>query len=196
MSTRKGQTIKLEDVLNEAVKKAMEIVEKSETGKDLSKSEMDEISNKVGIGAVKYFDLSHSPQSDIVFDWDKAFVLEGNSAPYIQYTIARINSVIDKSGGEVEVKESKVATLTPEEHFLMRYLSRFPGVTVDAAKNYSPNLLTNYIFDLAQKFNSFYNSQRIIGSENEKFRLMLTDAVGMVLKSGLELLGIDAPKRM
>ncbi|MCJ7805616.1 arginine--tRNA ligase [Patescibacteria group bacterium] len=195
MSTRKGQSIKLEEVLDEAIKRARQIIEKSETGRGLAEDEKGKVAKAVGIGAVKYFDLMHHPQTDIVFDWNKVFVLEGNSAPYLQYTVARTNSVLAKAQKSFEFRISNFE-FNSEELGVLRSLARFGDVIITAAKNYSPNLLTNYLFDLAQKFNAFYNSNRIIGSDSEALRLRLTSATGQVLKNGLTLLGIETPERM
>jgi len=204
MSTREGKTIKLEEVLDEAVQRAWNIIEKSETGRGLSKEEREKVADSVGIGAIKYFDLIHHPQSDILFDWDKIFILEGNSAPYLQYTVARTNSVLAKAK-TVNSQKSSVS-LNPEELAVLRALIRFPDVIHMAANNFSPNLLANYLFELAQKYNNFYAHHRILPTNSERtkgealsvnqHRIMLTKATGQVLKNGLGILGIDTPERM
>ncbi|OGM04259.1 arginine--tRNA ligase [Candidatus Woesebacteria bacterium RIFCSPHIGHO2_12_FULL_42_9] len=197
MSTRRGETVNLEDVLEEAIARAKGIIDKSETGRGLTSSEKEKVAKSVGIGAVKYFDLTHHPSSDIIFDWEKIFVLEGNSAPYLQYSVARTNSVLQKSGKSTQkIGELKTDKLNSEELSVLRTLPRFSDVIVDSAKNYSPNLLTNYLFDLAQKYNNFYNQHRIIGGENEEMRIALTAGVGVVLKNGLGILGIETPEKM
>jgi len=220
MSTRKGETIELEKVLREAIDRAKRIIEKSETSRGLSTKEKKEVAKAVGIGAVKYFDLSHHPTTDIIFDWEKMFLLEGNSAPYLQYTVARTNSVLAKARStKHEARKSFEFRISnfefnSEELGVLRSLARFPETISLAAKNYSPNLLCNYLFDLAQKYNNFYahhrilnserkkneilsdNQHRIIGAENEGFRLLLTSGVGQVLKTGLGILGIETPQRM
>lgn len=193
MSTRRGHFVKLEEVLEEAIKKAREIIERSETGRGLSEEEKDNVSRAVGVGAIKYFDLSHHPQTDIIFDWEKIFVLEGNSAPYLQYTIARTNGVLEKAA---EPSSWKVGEPNSAELAILRSLVQFPEVVIAAAENYSPNLLCNFLFNLAQKYNNFYNGNRIIGEENEGFRVKLTSVTGQVLKNGLRLLGIETPKRI
>ncbi len=194
MSTRRGETIRLEKVLGEAVNRARKIIDKSETGGELSEKEKENIAKAVGVGAIKYFDLSHHPTSDIIFDWEKLFLLEGNSAPYLQYTFARTQSVLRKAKTQ-NTKYDK-QNINDEEALLLRSFPRFSETIIDAAKNYSPNLLANYLFDLAQKYNNFYNQHRIIGSENQGLRIMLTIAVGQILKNGLTLLGIKTPERM
>jgi arginyl-tRNA synthetase len=187
-STREGKTIKLEEVLNEAILKAKKMGDgNSESAKE------------VGIGAIKYFDLMHNVQSDIIFDWEKILNLEGNSGPYLQYTYARTQSIKAKSDefmvhGKVEVSE-----INPEELRILRWIYRFPEVVEEAAKRFSPNLVCSYLYELAQRFNSFYNQHSILSADNSDlivFRLKLTNAVGQVLKNGLELLGIAALERM
>lgn len=196
MSTRRGETVKLLDVLDESIERAREIIENSETGRGLSKKEKGDVARKVGIGAIKYFDLMHQPQSDIIFNWDDIFLLEGKSAPYIQYTYARTKSVLRKAEKGIKEGLEKSDNLNEKERYVARSLSQFSGVIVDASKNYSPNLLANYLFDLAKTFNTFYNSERIINSENEKMRLYLTKSVSQVIRNGLNLLGIEAPEKM
>lgn len=184
-STRAGKTIKLEEVLDEAVKRAEKL------GNDSEK-----VAKEVGIGAIKYFDLMHSVQSNVIFEWDKIMNMEGNSGPYLQYTVARTNSVLAKSNGKDTVLHVVYSNLNEEELLVLRSLVRFSEVISGAAKTNSPNLLCNYLYDLAQKYNGFYNKHKIIGSENESFRLELTFGVGQVLKNGLKLLGIATPERM
>ena len=184
-STRKGKTIKLEEVLEEAIERA----------KKLGNSDQ-ETATKVGIGAIKYFDLMHSVQSNVVFDWEKIMNMEGNSGPYIQYTIARCNSVVLKGQTFTDELSFEGLTLTEQELSVLRKLSQFHEVIVTAAKNYSPNILCNYLYELSSKFNTFYNKHKIIGGENQEFRLLLTKSTRQVLKNGLKLLGIMSPEKM
>lgn len=193
MSTRQGKTVKLEEVLQEAVKRARDIIEKSETGRGLSDSEKEEVAKAVGIGAVKYFDLSHHPASDIIFDWEKLFMLQGNSAPYLQYTYARIQSMIAKAGKEEGVEH---AMFDEGEASVAKALIHFPDVVVASAQQYAPNLIANFLFDLAQAYNNFYASHRVIGDDRQAIRLALSKAVSHVLQNGLTLLGIKTPGRM
>lgn len=239
MSTRFGQSVRLESILNEAVQRARKIIDKSKTprlvrlrspssirsgqaGRGLSEDERGEVARAVGIGAIKYFDLMHHPSSDIIFNWEKMFVLEGNSAPYLQYTVARTQSVLAKlisQNSELKTKTKNLKTnkslkdisyrfdisdltfeLNDEEVSLLRSFIHFPEVIEDAARNYSPNLLCNYLFSLAQKFNNFYNKHRILekgdSEHTQDFRLALTSATGHILKNGLTLLGIETPGKM
>lgn len=183
-STRKGKTIKLQEVLDEAIARAEKLGNNSKTAID------------VGIGAIKYFDLMHAVKSDVVFDWEKMMNLEGNSGPYLQYTVARCNSVILKSKMSPESLQGGYKNIKDEEMLTLRSLVHYPEMIEAAAENFAPNLLCNYLYDLAQKYNHLYNSLKIIGSEAENFRLTLTSGVSQVLKNGLKILGIETPERM
>jgi arginyl-tRNA synthetase len=275
LSTRKGRTIHLEEVIKEGIKRARLLVEKSQTSQGLNPKEKEKIAKAVGIGGLKFNDLKQEPQKDIVFDWDKILSLEGYSSPYLQYTLARCWSVLRRVGwpqpfflsrtragagvgvsdgssrrargssfGGKEVlnldggtggtptslnKEgfghdsssksiimllrqeelgsvNKTPTslgkggfgyeLNPEEEVLLRTFYRFPEVIVTATNDFAPNLLCQYLFDLAQKFNLFYQKHRIIDSKQKEFRLFLTAVTAQVLKMGLEILGIEVLERM
>ncbi len=185
MSTRKGNVIWMEEVVSEALERA----------KDLG-SEDRETAKKVAIGALKYNDLKRDPKTNIIFDWKEVLNMEGNSGPYLQYTIARTNSVIAKSKSENAPLPLTGKNFDTEELAILRNLVKFPEAVESAAKLYSPNVLCTYLYDLAQKYNSFYNKDKIIGSEKEEFRLALTSGVGQTLKNGLKLLGIEAPEKM
>lgn len=183
MSTRKGTNIHLEDILEEAVKRAKELG-----------SESKETAEAVGIGAIKYFDLRHSPETFIDFDWQAVMSMQGNSGPYLQYTFARTQSVLHKADKK---PNPEIKSPNPEELAVMRSLIKFPEVIADAAEKYSPNLLCTYLYDLAQKFNTFYNMHRILNSNAHKpFRLALTEATGIIIQKGLSILGIQAPEKM
>jgi arginyl-tRNA synthetase len=192
MSTRHGRTIKLEEVLDEAVERAKKLGSKDE-----------KLAEEVGIGAIKWNDLKRDPTGDIVFDWDEVLNMEGNSGPYLQYTYARTQSVLRKSkktASNLKFINNQLSAishnLNAKEALILRSFAQFQGVVVNVSKIYSPNLLCNYLYDLAQKYNAFYNAERIIGSENEKFLLALTFATGQILKNGLNLLGIKTPSKM
>uniref|UniRef100_A0A831Z0X9 Arginine--tRNA ligase n=1 Tax=candidate division WWE3 bacterium TaxID=2053526 RepID=A0A831Z0X9_UNCKA len=187
MSTRRGQTIQLEEILQEAITRAEKL-----TGAK------GEIARAVGVGAIKYFDLSHHPTTDIIFDWEQMFLLEGNSAPYLQYTYARANNVLRKAQIARLTVDSQQLTVGEEEMPLLRYIYRFPEVVEEATKANSPNLVGNYLFELSQRFNSFYAAVPIIKApaKQRDLRLGLTAACAHVLKNGLTLLGIETPERL
>ena len=198
LSTRRGDTIHLEEVLNEAISRAKNIIEESETARGLSEPEKEEVAKAVGMGGVKYNDLSHNPQGDIVFDWDKILNLKGNSAPYIQYTYARCHSILEK-GASLEISKVDYSDFTEEELDILRFIYRFPEVVEEAAEKFSPNLLCSFVFDLSGKFNLFYANQPVLNAPTPQamdFRLVLTEAVAQVIHNSLSLLGIHTPDKM
>lgn len=187
MSTRKGNVIWLEDVLAEATKKAEALA-----------GDKKEVAQQVGIGALKWNDLKRTSQQDIVFNWEDILNMEGNSGPYLQYSFARTQSVLRKSDTSEFQTSFTSISLHPEERELLRLLSQFSDVVEEAASRYAPNILCTYLFELAQAFNTFYQKCPILKEEEaiKQFRLSLTAGTGMVLKKGLNLLGIQAPERM
>jgi arginyl-tRNA synthetase len=196
-STRKGDTIALQDVLNEAIKRAEEIILKPRDNKKIVISQKKNIAKEVGIGAVKYNDLSRHPEKDIVFDLDRIVTLEGNSGPYIQYTAVRCQSVLNKV--KKFDKKVKIRSLNSEERAMIRLIKIFPEITEEAVKSFSPNLICGFLFELAQKYNIFYEKHVILNPDDKEvkdFRLALTFATRQVLKNGLGLLGISIPKQM
>ena len=199
-STRKGRTLHLEDVLREIIERAREIIEKSEISKKFSEKEKERISKIVGIGAIKYNDLSQNPLTDIIFDWKKILNLKGNSAPYLQYTFLRCKSILKKAKTmKIQNFKLRIEKLTKEEIEILREIYKFPEIVREAGEKFSPNLICNFVFDLAKKYNFFYDSYPIIGAEDKeikKFRLALTKSVAQVIKNSLSLLGIQTPPKM
>jgi len=196
-STRKGQAIHLEKVLEDAVARASEIIEQSETARGLSLKEKEEVARVVGIGAVKYNDLMQHPSRDIVFDWDKILNLKGNSAPYLQYTYARCRSILRQSN--LSRLSFSNLSLAKEEIVLLRLLYRFPEVVRNAASSFAPNLVASFVFDVTQAYNNFYNTHRVLQAETKKqksFRLLLTAATAQIIQNSLKLLGIRTLERM
>jgi len=179
-STRRGDTIKLETILKEAIKRAKEI------SKDESIAEM------IGIGAVKYNDLSRQPERDIIFDLDQMVTLSGNSGPYIQYTSVRCKSILKKNN-KFKIKKQE---LNPEEEILLRDLSRFPEIVQLSADRFSPNVICNYVYELCQNFNSFYEKHPILTGDNIALRLAITKGVEQIINNSLILLGIGIPEEM
>jgi len=210
-STREGTTIHLEEVLDEGVQRAKKLAQKAGISKGLTKELQEKIVYSVGIGAVKYNDLKQDPERDVVFDWDKILSLEGNSGPYLQYTYARAGSVLRKIQRCKDTKMQRLngisgsldlwisAAFNNEELAILRTVYKFPEVVLEAAKNFAPNLICNFLFDLAQKYNNFYNLHPIIKAPSPEivnFRLALTRSTAQVIKNGLKLLGIEALERM
>ncbi len=202
MSTRKGNTIWLEDVLQEAIKRANDLGvandEQSESSKkhDLNEAEKQKIAIHVGIGAIKWNDLKRSPHLDVVFDWDEILNMQGNSGPYIQYTYVRCKSVLKKADGKIT--ENIDASLNSDELSIIRHLIKFPETVYNASESYSPHYVATYLFDLAQKYNLFYQKNPILKAEEEvqNTRLLITKATAQVIKNGLDLLGIQVVEKM
>ena len=196
ISTREGNLIKLDELLAEAERRAYEIVK--------DRGGTHELAAQIGIGAVKYSDLSHDPITDIDFSWDKALALEGNSGPYLQYAYARVCSLLEKSGKVGEWEGGKVeaasgfGVVEPVEKRLALALLEFPGAVVRAAEAYKPSVLADYLFQTAQLYSSFYQNAPILKSEPavRDARLRLCALFGKVLRTGLNLLGIETPSRI
>ena len=198
-STRQGNVIKLEALLDEAVSRALEIIKGG--GRDIPEDEQRELAEAIGIGAIKYADLSHDPQTLIVFTWEKALALEGNSGPYLQYAYARISSLLDKYAEKVGDRDPMTNRLlldTPVERELALKLMQFPGTVQRAAELYKPNVLADYLFTLAQLYSRFYQSSPVLRSEDEirDSRVKICAMVARVLSDGLHLLGIRTPNRI
>ena len=185
ISTREGNLIRLDELLAEAKRRALEIVK--ERGGD------ERLAEQIGYGAVKYSDLSHDPITDIDFSWDKALALEGNSGPYLQYAHARVRSLLAKAGGGPA--ERAFAVAEPSERRLALQLVEFPGAVVRAAEAYKPSVLADYLFQTAQLYSSFYQSTPVLKSEEptRSSRLALCALFGDILRLGLSLLGIESP---
>jgi arginyl-tRNA synthetase len=183
MSSSKGNIIRLSDVLDRAVEKAGEI-----EGREVGNAE------EVGIGAVKYANLSVSRQKDIEFSWDDVLTFEGDSGPYLQYSNTRAKSILRKAEESGELK----GDLTREEHQLIKKLDSFPEKVNEAARNREPAKIANYLSELCEEFNSFYHSSNVIGEdkETEKRRLRIVELFTDVTDQGLDLLGIEPLQEM
>ncbi|HXT11207.1 MAG TPA: arginine--tRNA ligase [Candidatus Angelobacter sp.] len=196
--TRSGDTVKLNELLDEAEERALKIV--SEKNPELPEEKRRDIARVVGIGAVKYADLLPNRQSDYIFSWDKMLALQGNTAPYLLYAYARIGSIFRKA--ELETRNSKldihIELSTPEEIALAKHLLNFGQTLEAAAEEYRPNFLCNYLYELAGKFTSFYEHCPVLKSERvtRESRLVLCDLTSKVLKQGLNALGIETLEQM
>ena len=194
MSTRKGNIVLLEDVLNKSIELASKIIEE----KNPELENKDEVARDVGIGSVIFADLATRRNKDIDFDWDQVLSFEGETAPYVQYTHARLCSLQRKYGRPVGKKIDYRALSTDEERALLKLLEDFPGKVKSAGKAYEPAFICSHLIDLCQTFNRFYQKQRII-TEDEKLtaaRMLLVRALQITIKGGLSLLGVKAPERM
>ena len=193
--TRSGDTVKLGELLDEAVERAYKTV--CEKSAELPEAQQREIARVVGLGAVKYADLLPNRQSDYIFSWDKMLALQGNTAPYLLYAYARIKSIFRKA--EVKIQNAEIKLGAPEEITLANHLLNF-GITLEAvAEELRPNYLCNYLFELAGKFTSFYENCPVLKADDaatRDSRLALCDLTACVLKQGLETLGIETVEQM
>lgn len=200
MSTRKGNIVRLDDVIDEAIVRAQKIIEE----KNANLENKDLVAAVLGVGAIKYNILSQNRSTDITFEWDKMLSLEGNSAPYLQYTYARGRSIIRKStrkeGKEAAENPMKDPENTEEKTWeLIRMFPKFSEIIATSAQEYKPNLLATFLYEFAQVFNSFYHGIPVLRAEKEetrRFRLKVVQCAGQILKNGLELLGIDVIEEM
>ena len=198
--TRSGDTIGLESLLDEAIQNARKIVD--ENSEHLTEAERANVSVLVGMGAIIYVDLHHNRDSDYVFSWEKMLATNGDTATYNQYAYARVCGILRK--GDVDVQALRAAGHaivldTPAERALALQLNRFSNAVADVAIDYRPNLLTQYLFEIANSFASFYNECPVLIAEPASLRasrLLLCDATARVLKQGLDLLGIGVADQM
>ena len=205
LKSREGEVIKLHDLLKEAIRRAEQSID--DKNPDLLGKEREEVARAVGIGAVKYADLSTERTKDYVFDWEKMLSFEGNTAPYLQYAYARISSIFRKWGGDREslttnfesLMESELSTLRGEEILLSRRLVEFPSILDDSVSTFSPHKLCKHLHSIASSFASFYENCAILKEDNEiisQRRLALCEVTSRELKLGLEMMGINVPERM
>ena len=196
MRTRTGETVGLAELLEEAVERARTIV--TEKRPDLNPPESEEIARIVGLGAVKYAELSQHRMTDYVFSWSKMLSFQGNTAPYLQNAYVRIRSIFRKLDGVFAAPET-LTLEAPEERVLAAKLLQFGEIVPLVLEDFRPNLLANYLYDLAIIFHAFYEACPVLkaeGAERRDSRLVLCDVTGRVLGTGLGLLGIKSPERM
>lgn len=195
MSTRKGTIIGAKELIEKAQEQAAAIIEE----KNPALENKTHVARMIMQGAIKYFDLSHNYKSDIIFTWDKALSFEGNTGPYLQYTYARINGILRKADSSGHGAAALPGDIAKEDLQVLRKLNQFSEVVLTVSENNTPNLLCNYLFELSQDFNTFYEASPIIKLEDgavKEFRFSLIRGAAQVLKNGLSLLGIPAPEQM
>ena len=192
MSTRKGNVVFLEDVINKCIEKAYTIIDE----KNPALENKNDVAKKVGVGAVIFGALYNNKIKDIVFSYDKVLNFDGETSVYVQYTCARANSVLSRAG---EIGAYDIQAIEPSEFELIKALATFPDVVKDAAEKYEPSFVARFAVDVAQKFNKFYFDCKILGAEDENtknYRLALTAASMTALKNAFGLLGIGIPDKM
>jgi arginyl-tRNA synthetase len=202
MKSREGTVVDADDLMEEMIQTALETSEELGKLDNCTEEEKAEIARIVGLGALKYFILKVDPKKNMTFNPKESIDFNGNTGPFIQYTYARIQSVLRKA------KENGIIYLTDidnnleiseKESYLIQLISQFPSVIKQAGEEFSPALIANYEFELVKEFNQFYHDFYIMREENESlklFRLNLSHATGQVIKAGMSLLGIEVPERM
>lgn len=195
MSTRLGNVVKIEDLLNETIEKAQEIIAEKNAGLD----NKEEVAKKVGIGAIIFNTLSTANIKDQIFDWNTALNFQGETGPYIQYMYVRTKSVIENAGFVPEFKDVKIEKILDEYSLeVLKLIYNFEDVLVQVTEKNEPSILARFLIDLAKAYSSFYNENKIIVDDKDvqNARVYLTYATGKVLKQGAELLGMQMPEKM
>ena len=195
MSTREGTSIKLSELLNEAISRAKAIIEQ----KNPELENKDEVAKKVGVGAVIFNDLANNRVKDEIFDWDTILNFQGETGPYIQYTYVRTKSVIEKAGGVPDISEVNSELLQDEYSIkLLKLIYDFEDVLVQVTDKNEPSILSRYLIDVAKAYSNFYNENKIINDDKnlQNARVYLTYSAGIILKTGAGLLGIEMPDKM
>lgn len=196
MKTRSGDNVQLADVLDEAVERAAKII--AEKSPDLQGEEASKIARTVGIGAVKFAELSQGRLTDYVFAWDRMLALQGDTAPYLQYSSVRIRSIFRKLDEAFDASTAEISLEAAEEIHLARLQARFGEVLPTTLDDFKPNLLANYLLELARAFHSFFEACPVLKSDEplRSSRLALCELSARILETGLGLLGIKCPERM
>ncbi len=198
MKSREGTVVDADDLMQEMTRTAREISQDLGKLDNYSREEKESLYKTIGLGALKYYILKVDPKKRILFDPKESIDFNGNTGPFIQYTYARIQSIIRKADFDYNKKINDIS-LHPKEKELIKQIQNFPSVIKNAAENLSPALIANYTYDLVKDYNSFYQSVPILGSEVESekiFRTQLSKKVGDTIKLSFSLLGIDVPDRM
>lgn len=198
MKSREGTVVDADDLIADMSATAREISEELGKIEDFSEEEKEELYHTIGMGALKYYILKVDPKKGILFDPKESVDFQGNTGPFIQYTYARIQSILRKAP-QMEEQDVMSVDLHEKEKELLKQLQAFPETIQQAATNYSPALVANYTYDLVKEFNSFYQNVTILGAEDDRekfFRVQLSTAVAAVIKTAFSLLGISVPERM
>jgi arginyl-tRNA synthetase len=201
MKSREGTVVDADDLIDQMKETARTISEELGKLEGYSDKEKEELYQIIGLGALKYYILKVDPKKRILFNPEESVDFQGNTGPFIQYTYARIQSILRKSGFDYsqELTIDENYTLHEKERGLIKQLQLFPETVQLAAENHSPAIIANYTYDLVKEFNAFYQNVTILGTEDveeKKFRVQLADSVGKVIKSAFKLLGIQVPERM
>jgi arginyl-tRNA synthetase len=199
MKSREGTVVDADDLMAEMEQTAKTQTEEMGKVEGFGEDEKEELYHTIGMGALKYFLLKVDPKKRLLFDPNESVDFQGHTGPFIQYTHARIRSVLNRAAYTSAGAQNHYAALATEERDLIVILSQFPDIIKSAADGYSPAIVANYIYELAKIYNKFYHERSILQAEDEavkQFRLQLSAASGKVIKKGMSLLGIAVPERM
>ena len=199
MKSREGTVVDADDLMDSIVADAKEMTQERGHIEGMNDEEKEQLYSTIGLGGLKYFLLKVDPKKGMVFDPKESIDLNGNTGPFIQYAHARIQSLLAKANDLGFSKIYADVEINDKEQGLIKTLKDYPVIIAEAGKNYSPALLCNYIFDLVKDFNNFYQTVDILREEDKNklaFRLQLAETVGKVVKSGMNLLGVDVPDKM
>lgn len=197
MKSREGTVVDADDLMEEMIETARQIAE--EKGKEIGEEESAELNKMIGMAALKYFILKVDPKKKMLFNPQESIDINGHTGPFIQYTHARVKSLLRKAGEVSDIPVNTSLAILPKEKELLKLIHQFPAVLNEAGTAYSPALVANYIYELAKEYNQFYHDFPVLKEEDEEkkiFRLQLTAMTGKVIRNGLKLLGIEAPEKM
>lgn len=200
MKSREGTVVDADDLMDGMIEEAAQTSAALGKLENCTKEEIDNINRMVGLGALKYFILKVDPKKNMTFNPEESIDFNGNTGPFIQYTCARIKSILRKASEQgIEIKEVKSITLQEKEVSLIQNLTSYPSIVEQAGKDFSPALIANYVYDLVKEYNQFYQTSPILKEENAEtmnMRLMLSACTVKVIESGMSLLGIEMPEKM
>lgn len=197
MKSREGTVVDADDLMEEMIETARQIAE--EKGKEIDEGGSAELNKMIGMAALKYFILKVDPKKKMLFNPQESIDINGHTGPFIQYTHARVKSLLRKAGKVSYKPLNTTLAILPKEKELLKLIHQFPAVLYEAGTAYSPALVANYIYELAKEYNQFYHDFPVLKEEDEEkknFRLQLTAMTGKVIRNGLKLLGIEAPEKM
>ena len=200
MKSREGTVVDADDLMDGMIEEAAQTSAALGKLENCTKEEIDNINRMVGLGALKYFILKVDPRKNMTFNPEESIDFNGNTGPFIQYTCARIKSILRKASEQgIDIKEVKSITLQEKEVSLIQNLTSYPSIVEQAGKDFSPALIANYVYDLVKEYNQFYQTSPILKEENAEtmnMRLMLSACTVKVIESGMSLLGIEMPEKM
>lgn len=199
MKSREGTVVDADDLMDEVIEKATEITSERGHLDGVSVDEKSKLFSQIGLGGLKYYLLKVDPKKRMMFNPEESIDLNGNTGPFIQYTFARIQSLLSKATFKNENSNLSTYSISEEEKLIIKTIKNFPNTIDEAAKTYSPALIANYVYELVKSYNHFYQSVKILTEEDENIRLarlIISSEVSKIIEFCLNLLGIEAPKRM